>query len=348
MSITRRRLLGGSLVVGATAAGPLGTLATSAQAAPRAHAAPPTHFDLALLDVTNKVIDNYNTRDVVADGSEGKFTKRWSQFHTGGWDPLELRIRNIKGVGQVFMVCGADPKDALDGKVIIHRSRPDSAENVGWDSGLPIFPHCIEYLPTVDAVIVVGTRGHETGPGDRTGGSYQLYTAPNGQQGSFRRVGTTQPFRQAHGVLWDGQYVWLYGGRLLQAFTVHRSGDNIWLKDANRKLENALFWNGHDLQLDPVYPHYFWATSSQRILKINKRGPVPDVEWSLPEGAVKSFSRHKESGLGVWTAADHSDGNPYGNSRVHFLWGSSADWAWDIVNHPDAKARIYKARILSQ
>ncbi|MEU5590233.1 hypothetical protein [Streptomyces chrestomyceticus] len=58
--ITRRRPIGGSLVVGATAAGPLGALATLAQAAPRVHAAPPTHFDHVLLDVTNKVIDNYN------------------------------------------------------------------------------------------------------------------------------------------------------------------------------------------------------------------------------------------------------------------------------------------------
>ncbi|MBO8195498.1 twin-arginine translocation signal domain-containing protein [Streptomyces oryzae] len=343
MNINRRQLLRGSLAA-AAAAGPLGALASPAYGAQQAAPDPRDPYDLVLLDVANKKVQTVNTGQV----RNGQFGDPISTFATGGWDPLECRFREIRGT-RVFMVCGGSPGD---GKVTIHRQSDSKA--LGWDSGLKIFPHCIEYLPTADAVIVVGTRGFEkenapeTPEGKRPGGSYQLYTAPDGKTpDSFKRIRSDR-FRQAHGVLWDPkmQLLWIYGGDKLQAFEVKGHRESTYLAP-KQFLQRSEFENGHDLQPDYVYPQFFWATGTHRIFKIDKSGAEPVEVWSHPTPEVKSFSRH-EKGRGIYTSA-HGTGNAYGNDQVHFLWppwGPPENIRFIDRKDPKArKSRIYKARL---
>ncbi|TVL90317.1 twin-arginine translocation signal domain-containing protein [Streptomyces sp. SAJ15] len=338
MNVNRRDFLGGSLAA-AAAIGPLGTIASSAHASPQARAAERSTFDLALVDAKNGVVENVNTGDI----RKGTFGRPWARFDTGGWAPLEFRRRKVKGVGLVFMLCGAH-LNGKNGQVTIHRE--GTSEGIGADHGLTIFPHCMEYLPTADAVIVVGTRGREDAgpvpPGARRGGSYQLYTAPDGTPGSFKRVGTPQPFRQAHAVLWDPlrQLLWIYGGNRLQAFKVEGRGTSTKLTEVpGMNLVSRVLENGHDLQPDYVDTRFFWATGSHYMFKIYKAGDRPSISWSHRVREVKSFSRH-ESGRGIWTTSRDVD-NPYGDNKVHFMWPN------ETVRHSDRSKWIYKARLLN-
>jgi len=338
VSINRRQLLGSSLAA-AAAAGPLGAMASPAHAGPQQGTIQRAAFDLVLCDAARNVVETVNTGTVsYPDGTNkpGVFGKPKSTFRTGGWAPLECRFRDIKKIGRVFMVCGGTPDN---GKVTIHRQ--SDSRGVGADSGLWIFPHCVEYIPDIDAVIVVGTRGPKRNDkrDPRTQGSYVLYNAPDGTPGSFTRLTEPRRFRQAHGVLWDPKrrLLWVYGWDSLVGYSVHRSGRNIDLRP-QAVLHDRSFINGHDLQPDYVDDRFFWATGTHAMFKVYKAQGNPRIVWSYGESEAKSFSRH-ESGRGVYTTAHYtSPHNPYGDNKVRFLWPQ------ETVRQPHAKW-IYKARL---
>ena len=351
MSVDRRQLLRGSLAAGAAAAVPFSVPLASAHAAARGERAAPA-FQLALCDANNKVIENYSTGDIVTDAQGGSsFGAPTSVFHTGGWAPLECKFRTLKSGEEVFMVCGGDE---TKGRVTIHRTS-DSAP-LGWDTDIPIFPHSLEYLPTADAVIVVGTRGLDDedppppqlpgGPKPRPGGSFQLYTAPTeAGPGSFTKIGDAHAFRQAHGVVRDQNQqdlVWIFGGNKLLAYRVKGERESTWLdyEEEHSLTDQEDFENAHDLQPDPVDTQFLWATGSKHLLKINKSAGRPRVEWRQAPAKAKSFSRHR-SGRGMYTF--DAWGNAYGYNKVHFLW------PYQEVTVPKTGKQgdrwIYKARL---
>ncbi|GAA2096758.1 hypothetical protein GCM10009801_66560 [Streptomyces albiaxialis] len=353
MSLDRRQLLRGSLAVGAAAV-PFAS-ATPAYARQDRGAAqtPPASFYLALLDAHNNVVETYYTGDI--DAQTNRFGLPKSSFPTGGWAPLECKFRKLNSGESVFMVCGGDPDK---GRVTIHRNSDSAA--LGWDPDLPIYPHSLEYLPTADVVIVVGTRGLEQhdppkGPHQkRGGGCYQLYLAPSaGSPGVLRKVpGLTdkeRAFRQAHGVVRDQNHpnrVWIFGGSKLVCYEVTGKRETTRLREMYRAEDSLdpakkpVFENGHDLQPDPVDTQFLWATGSAFQLKINKAGGPPRVEWSYPLPRVKSFSRHR-SGRGIYTI--DSENNPFGTDKVDFLWPSQTV---TVPQGPGQKEKwIYKARL---
>lgn len=351
MALDRRQLLRGSLAAGAAAALPLGASAASAQTVGKAAAggrelqADPFH--LALLDANNNVIETHSTANITwgSDGKQGTFGAPTSVFSTGtganAWAPLECKFRKLNSGEFAFMVCGGTSDN---GRVTIHRNS-DGAP-LGWDSGLKMFPHSLEYLPTADAVIVVGTRlmDQDDPPpsGGRAGGCYQLYTAPHGSPDTFRKIPNGQhSFRQAHGVVWDTnlKLLWIYGGNKIVGYKVNGTGLNTSLQEVAR-LSDADFENGHDLQPDPIEPQFLWATGTNFQIKIDKSGGKPRKVWTYPAKHVKSFSRHR-TGRGVWTASPPT--NDYGSDQVNLLWPTQT------VKAPKRSGQqekwIYKARL---
>ncbi|MFG2503336.1 hypothetical protein ACGFSB_34645 [Streptomyces sp. NPDC048441] len=346
MSINRRQLLVGAAATAAAAtAGSLGVAAAPAQAAARGPFDP---FDLALVDTKREIVEIHSTGDVQG----GKFGAPKSSLGPG-WSPLEFRRREIPGLGVVCMVCGSElDKDGgqqtrTSGRVTFRRW-PDMNTEIASAEGLEIFPHCIEYLPTARAVVVVGTRDPEPPAGQRPRptrqqGSYQLYTAPDGTPGSFRPIpGQLKYFRQAHGVLWDPvlNVLWMYGWNQLVAYRVEGSGTSTHLTEVPQlRLTTELFINGHDLQPDYAERTTLWASGSNYMIKIFKEADRSFIWWTDSVREVKSFSRHEE-GRGIYTTA-RGTGNPYGNHRVYFKWPE------EVIEHQDRSSRIYKARLLN-
>ncbi|WP_367133877.1 MULTISPECIES: twin-arginine translocation signal domain-containing protein [Streptomyces] len=224
MSLNRRQILRGSLAAGAMTL-PLGAPAAPAYGVvrePRAQA-PQAGFSLALLDVNNQIITNHHTRDI----RDGKFGKPWATFRTGqgseAWDPLELKFRKLQSGEAAFLVCDGN---RTEGHVTIHRN--SDAAPLGWVNGLTNFPHSLEYLPTADVIVVVGTQGLDSldpkpPEAGRSGGCYELYLAPTGEStGPLQKIHVRdedRAFRQAHGVVWDEtkQFLWIFGGNKIRA-----------------------------------------------------------------------------------------------------------------------------------
>ncbi|MEH6374249.1 hypothetical protein V7793_07900 [Streptomyces sp. KLMMK] len=357
MSLDRRQLLRGSLAIGAAAV-PFGALAAPAHGIVRQPQAqvPRAGFSLALLDANNQIITNHHTGDI----RNGKFGKPWATFRTGqgakAWDPLELKVRKLQSGETAFLICGGD---RTEGHMTIHRNS-DGAP-LGWVSGLTNFPHSLEYLSTPDVIIVVGTQGLDSldpkpPEASRSGGCYELYLAPTrGSAGPLRKIPVQdedRAFRQAHGVVWDEtkQFLWIFGGNKIRAYTVTGKREHTRLKRAKDKkgkdieLVSSLFENGHDLQPDPLEPQYLWATSSKEIIQINKAGGYPRIQWSIPARSAKSFSRDR-SGSAVWTS--DTKGNAYGDDKVRFLWSSMTDPVTAERASGETKDKwIYKARLL--
>lgn len=177
----------------------LGTLTTPARGAePDLE-----HFELALLDANpdKSQIEWVNTGKV--DGN-GRFLRQRDPLKVG-WQPLELKYRWLPWIngdesgGVAYMIVGGDTKN---GRVVIHR-QSDGKQLASVD-GLSMYPHSIEYLPSANAIVVVGTRTPGLpGGGGRRGGCYQLFTAPRNSGGAFTPVGGPHQFRQAHGVAWQ-------------------------------------------------------------------------------------------------------------------------------------------------
>lgn len=347
MSLDRRQLLRGSLAAGAAAV-PLGALAAPAhgvEPVPRISQQQSAAFPLVLMDAYNNTVETYDTGEI--DGRTNRFGAPKSSFLTGkgaeAWAPLECKFRKLKSGESVFMICGGDRKN---GRVTIHRVS-DSAP-LGWASGLTNFPHSLEYLPTADVVVVVGTQGlddkEETPPGKRSGGTYELYLAPNGGSGPLRKIpGSERPFRQAHGVVKDQNHddrVWIFGGNKIVGYEVRGEGglDTELVEFA--RLPEPRFENGHDLQPDPVDTQFLWATGSDYLFKINKAAGHPALDWWQPPGQAKSFSRHR-SGRGIYTV--DSKGNGYGSDKVDFLW--PAQTVTVPLREGQTEKRIYKARL---
>lgn len=360
MSVDRRQLLRGTVAAGASAlsVGALSGPARGAILAPEVLRTSRAGFNVALLDVANKVITNYHTADI----QNNVFTKPWAAFETGGWDPLEVKVRTfLSSKETAFLVCGGNE---TEGHVTIHRQSDAAA--LGWVNGLTFFPHSLEYLPNQEAVIVVGPRGLDSldpkpPQAKRSGGQYELFTAPtkDGPK-SFQKItgiaDKDRAFRQAHGVVWDDsrKWVWIYGGNKLRPYTVsgfrettrlHKINDPKFPNDPNKCLElvSDVFENGHDLQPDPLEKQYLWATSSEEIIQINKAGGVPVIQWHIRAKAPKSFSRD-HSGTGIWTSDSHD--NAYGDEFVQFIW----DAKYQKVEAKAGKGKptpiLYKARLL--
>ncbi|WP_158853866.1 hypothetical protein [Streptomyces sp. NRRL F-5650] len=355
MSLNRRQLLRGTVAAGASALS-LGVLAAPARGAilrPQAARTSRAGFNVALLDKANQVITNYHTADI----QNNVFTKPWAKFETGGWDPLEIKVRTFQGSSEpAFLVCGGNPDK---GAVTIHRQSDAAA--LGWRNDLTIFPHSLEYLPNQDVVIVVGTRGlddlDKPPAGKRAGGQYELFLAPGKTgAGTLQKVtgipDADRAFRQAHGVVWDAsrKWVWIYGGDKLRPYTVSGYRETTRLhtiphpSDPKQTLEvrNQVFENGHDLQPDLMEPQYLWATSSDEIIQINKAGGIPTIQWHIPAKSPKSFSRDR-SGVGIWTS--DSLGNSYGDEFVRFLWDATHQKV-EAKSGTATKPILYKARLL--
>ncbi|MFF1377646.1 hypothetical protein [Streptomyces sp. NPDC058308] len=364
MSIDRRKLLRNSLGIGAAAI-PLGALTVPAHSAEAARPTALPDFTLALVDAQTKTVENYSTGEIKynAEGGRNYFGKPKAVFSTGvgdeAWRPLECKVRKLLSGETVFMVCGGD---GANGRVTIHRQ--SDAAGLGAISGIPdFFPHSLEYLPTADAIIVVGTRGLETQglpkppnmppPGHEItpGGSYMLFTAPNGLQ-RFEKVNAPGPFpfRQAHGVTLDQnnkKRVWIYGGEKIQGFEVQGSGKFTKLEPVDGAIDIRwdFYENGHDLQPDPLELQTLWATGTRHLLKIEKAADHPSKTWDYPSVHAKSFSRHR-SGIGIFTTDPANNG--FGTNKVNFIWGEQQMLTVQLGTDQEQTSKqrkIYKARL---
>ncbi|MDJ1138465.1 hypothetical protein [Streptomyces iconiensis] len=345
MSINRRRLLSGAAA--AASAGALGTLATPARGAePRLE-----HFELGLLDANPDKcqIEWVNTGKVERDD---RLIRQREPLKTGGWQPLELKYRWLPWIngdesgGVAYMIVGGDTEN---GRVAIHRQ--SDGERLAWFDGLSMYPHSIEYLPSANAVVVVGTRTPGLpGGGGRRGGCYQLFTAPRNSGGVFTPVGEPRQFRQAHGAAWQYHQdnpgdpgkitgtLWMYGYVTLQGYRVTGWRESVQLEEVPElRVWDRAFNNGHDLTLDGHEPAVLWATGTKRAFRIDVSGSRPQVVDHF-ERWVKSYSRHS-SGRGIWTSSQGvQKPNVYGSDRVNLEWPKARYFA------PDNASWIYKAR----
>lgn len=354
MVLDRRQLLRGSLAAGAGAT--LWGLSTGmVLTADNASAAVPAvpraaGFNVALLNTTHNVVENYNTADI----RNNAFSKPpWAKFPTGVWQPLECKVRTLDSKETVFMVCGGKPDN---GHVTIHRSSDAAA--LGWISELKIFPHSLEYVPQKNVIVVVGTRGLDDpssvpdyNPGATLGGTWQVYKAPGSTPGQLVKI-AEGPFRQAHGVVWQGGLLWMFGGHKLVGYEVHVTSTSASIKPTVTfpEPEPKLFENGHDLSADPVSTegNILWVSSSTQLLKINKSSNKPRVDERYPIAKMKSFSRHS-SGRSVWTVAPSASGpDRYGNDEVNCMWPTENNKPVKVPNFDGqvGMKRIYKARVL--
>lgn len=311
----RRTLLTGALA-GAVAAPAAVTLGTSAARAAAAN------YPIAL---TDQATNSFQVFDRTGDWSAAS-TWSFTPGTTNGWDdPFEIRFRATTRYGTIALMTAGQPGNGRAGIVAVtgNGNRLDRGDLI-WETSVASYPHCIERIPNVAAVVVAGTR-------DRI----HVYGGANSDHSTLREVQTITDMPKPHAVLWDdvNDLLWVTGGKVIRTYRV--TGANSTARLVKSGTDISFAGNGHDIQPDYTDPGKLWVTDSGRVYSLDKA--TRKVTIISEENYVKSYVRYTD-GEAMWTLDPTPSDPPWGGPTVYFSGGQSK-------TRPGAQ--IYKARIVT-
>lgn len=314
----RRTLLGG--LVGATAAASTGVWATSALAET-------AEIPVAITEQTNNQILVFNRDDPFTDANV-----KWS-FSPGkgaGWNEMyEFRVRATNRYGNVALTAGGlSGKPGLVGILPYDpANKPETGlGDVLWSHRVDTYPHSVERIPDVLAVVVSGSR-------------YGLHVfAPKNSDVATLKPVQEIPFSKAHGVLWDRTHniLWAAGEKQLRSYQVTGTGYDLRLKQVGTTV--TLPYNGHDVQPDYADPAKIIVTDSDGVYSIDRVSRELTTISTVRK--IKSYTR-LPSGEDMWTVEDNAGPRPWAGPTVHF----TKDGVTEDVTREGAE--IYKARYVT-
>jgi hypothetical protein len=245
----------------------------------------------------------------------------------------DIRFRSTAAFGWVALVT------ASEGKVgIVDMPNEDSAGALLWSARPYGKPHAIERIPGVGAIVTASS-----GRSDRVGypGFLTVY-GPNrvSDPSSLRRVQEIR-FQGAHGLWYDGSYLWALGTWTLAKYRV--TGDHL---DTRLELVWKHSWterpyNGHSLDTDYSDSAYLLITGGGVVQRIHKAsGAIQN--WTPTGVGVKSYSR-VASGNSFWVQASEQ----WWNTHVQFFDGAGNPSFRRHLEGYGHDARFYKARVSS-
>ncbi|MER8043135.1 hypothetical protein [Streptomyces sp. NPDC094032] len=276
------------------------------------------------------------------------------------WTNLsEVRFRETPTQGWVALVAASYGKVGAvnigDGDTLLWSARPYGN------------PHAIERIPGVGAVVVASSQ-QDTGfggPGNHpavttTEGGKQVtrqgfltvYAPKYGQADDIASLSKVDEFEfnGAHGLWYDGTYLWVLGTELLVRYACTGTGVNFRLADSGVRIPVS---NGHGLDPDYSDPGHLLFTEGGRVKRLDKSGTTPQL-WTPTGVGVKSYSR-AASGESFWLQAinvtdpvHHPDPNEgYWNTYVQFFDSAgSASFTRSLTGY-GYEAKFYKARVSS-
>lgn len=314
--LRRRSLLRGA------AAGLLAAPAAAALTTTRAAAAEPVNYPIAL---TNQKTNVFEVFDRTGDWS-GASNWSFSPGTTNGWDdPFEIRFRETTRYGTIALMTAGVPGNGRAGIVQVtgKPNRLDRGDLI-WEASISSYPHCIERIPNVAAVVVAGTR-------DRI----HVFGGANSDHATLREVQTITDMPKPHAVLWDDEnsLLWVTGGTVIRTYKV--TGANSTARLVKYGTDITFAGNGHDLQPDYANPGKLTVTDSGRCYSLDKA--TRKLTIFSEENYVKSYVRHP-SGEAMWTLDPTPSDAPWGGPTVYFSQGRT-------MTRPGAE--IYKSRIVT-
>lgn len=302
------------------------------------------------------ITDHVKNRTMVFDRAAADWSgdPLWS-FSAGsddGWnDPLEFRMREVhfgSEVGNLVMVAHGRGDSGRVGLMRQKGTDDLGLDDVIWSDHLTTYPHSIERVPDIGALVVASTD---------QGGFLHLYVQTKGNDPSSIEPVRSYDFREAHGVLWDpaAKLLWAAGGYYVRSYEVTGSGKNVALKEkgdpivlspANRdRPEEEWTGNGHDIQPDYTDPNRLLVTDSWGTYYVDKSERLSydlggeDFDRNL----VKSFVRHWNGEYMLTADPDADDKGHWGGPTVYFL-----DADGKVVDERTRKGtENYKARIVT-
>lgn len=314
----RRTVLRG--LVGATVAVPGVALAGTALA--RTAGVP-----VAITEQTDNRILVFDRTDPFTDD---KVKWSFSPGRGSGWNEMyEVRFRATKRYGTVVLTAGGRSGEA--GRVGIVPYDPvdkpvTNLDDVLWSHRVDTYPHSVERIPDVLAVVVSGSRY-----------GLHVFAQKNSDVATLRPV-QELPFPKAHGVLWDRTHnvLWAAGERQLRSYAVTGTGYDLRLKLVGQTV--TLPYNGHDVQPDYADPAKIIVTDSDGVYSIDRATRAMTTISTVRK--IKSYTRLPD-GEDMWTVEDNAGPRPWAGPTVHFTRNGQTE------DKTRPGAEIYKARYVT-
>lgn len=200
-------------------------------------------------------------------------------------------------------------------------------------------PHSVEILP--DGALVLAAS---------TGNYVRIYDTSG--LGDISDKYTEVYVPGAHGVLWDPEMeiLWALGNTKLYAYAVSEDHKMVELQENTISILTAST-GGHDLQ--PVYgkPDWFWVTTNDQVLQVNKK--TKEISTRYPGwinlsamGAVKGIGNFTDGTVVVAQAANVW--REWNTDIVHIGTVNPETESFEFVERKIPKTAYYKLRVLER
>ncbi|WP_327286707.1 MULTISPECIES: hypothetical protein [unclassified Streptomyces] len=258
---------------------------------------------------------------------------RWQAPATSDWALLsDIKFRETTAFGWVALVT------ASGGRVGIVNM--GDGDELLWSAAPNGNPHAIERIPGISAVV---TASAESSGSIDYPGFLTVYGPTNSDDPSTLTKVQEITTQGAHGLWYDGNYLWALGTWTITKYQV--TGSHLTTRLV--KVWGYTFptaFNGHSLDADYSDPAYLLLTGGGSVQRLNKAsGALTRLPQS--DSGVKSFSRIA-SGESFWQQASGS-GDNWWNSYIQFFDSAGAKTFTRSLEGYGYEGRFYKARLSS-
>ncbi|MFF9066050.1 hypothetical protein ACF09E_11900 [Streptomyces sp. NPDC014891] len=241
----------------------------------------------------------------------------------------DIRFRNTSAYGWIALVTAGYGKAG-----IVNFGNNDT---LLWSARPYGNPHAIEHIPHLGATVVASAA--ESSRIDWPGFLTVYAPTQPGDLSTLTRVQEIK-FQGAHGLWYDGTYLWALGMWTLARYRV--TGDHL----NTRLVEDWVYqfpaaFDGHSLDTDYSDPGYLLISGTGVVKRVNKAtGAI--TSWTPSGGGVKSYSR-VASGSSFWMRSTEQ----WWSHRIQFF-NSAGAWVEDKeLSGYGYDAKFYKARVSS-
>ncbi|WP_327360238.1 hypothetical protein [Streptomyces sp. NBC_01296] len=233
---------------------------------------------------------------------------RWQAPATSDWNLLsDIKFRETTAFGWVALVT------ASGGRVGIVNM--GDGDELLWSAAPKGNPHSIERIPGISAVVTASTSpsGKITYPGFLT-----VYGPTDSDDPSTLTNVQEIAVEGAHGLWYDGNYLWALGTWTITKYQVTGSHlDTRLVKVWGHTFPAPDPFNGHSLDADYSDAAYLLVTGGGSVQRFNKAtGALTRMPQS--DSGVKSFSRIA-SGESFWQQASGIGKYSWCNSEIQFF-----------------------------
>jgi hypothetical protein len=247
----------------------------------------------------------------------------------------DVKFRDTSRYGWVTLVT------AGGGKVgIVDMPGQDPAADLLWSARPYGSPHAIERIPGIGAIVTASSKSS-----DRVDG-YEGYLTVYGptdpdDPATLLRVQEIR-FQRAHGLWYDGSYLWALGAWTLAKYRVNGEGlstrlEAVWLHTF------PTVFNGHDIDTDRSDSAYLLITGGGSVKRVHKvTGAIQ--AWTPSAVGVKSYAR-VASGVSFWQKAISA--SEYWDTKIQFFDSDGSSTFEKTLSGYQHTPKFYRARVSS-